>query len=86
MSDVPVINLSKAPDEWAAWDQPAWKIYLWSVWAAIVPRHSCAGASAAEELGDRVLLTHRDGTREERPATIGCRIPMGGSQRSYPAP
>lgn len=31
MSDIPVIDLSKAPGEKAAWDQPAWKVYLWGV-------------------------------------------------------
>lgn len=31
MSDVPVIDLSQAPGERAAWDQPAWKVYLWAV-------------------------------------------------------
>lgn len=30
MSDIPVIDLSKAPGERAAWDQPAWKVYLWA--------------------------------------------------------
>lgn len=28
--DIPVIDLSKAPGEHAAWDQPAWKVYLWA--------------------------------------------------------
>lgn len=31
VGDVPVIDLSKAPGERAAWDQPRWKIYLWAV-------------------------------------------------------
>lgn len=31
MSDIPVIDLSKAPGEHAAWDQPTWKVYLWAV-------------------------------------------------------
>lgn len=31
MSDIPVIDLSKAPGERAAWHQPAWKVYLWAV-------------------------------------------------------
>ena len=31
MSDVPVIDLSKAPGERAAWDAPVWKVYLWAV-------------------------------------------------------
>lgn len=31
MSDIPVIDLSKAPGEHAAWDQPVWKIYLWAI-------------------------------------------------------
>lgn len=31
MSDIPVIDLSEAPGERAAWDQPAWKVYLWAV-------------------------------------------------------
>lgn len=31
MSDIPVIDLSKAPGERAAWGQPAWKVYLWAV-------------------------------------------------------
>lgn len=30
MSDIPAINLSKAPGERSAWGQPAWKVYLWS--------------------------------------------------------
>ncbi|MDQ1204477.1 acetyltransferase [Microbacterium sp. SORGH_AS_0862] len=31
MSDIPVIDLSKAPGERAAWDRPAWKVYLWAI-------------------------------------------------------
>ncbi|UIN30074.1 acetyltransferase [Microbacterium binotii] len=31
MSDIPVIDLSKAPGERAAWDQPTWKIYAWAI-------------------------------------------------------
>lgn len=31
MSDIPVIDLSQAPGEKTAWDQPKWKVYLWAV-------------------------------------------------------
>ncbi|MFI8632495.1 acetyltransferase [Microbacterium sp. NPDC077663] len=31
MSDIPVIDLSKAPGERAAWDRPRWVVYLWAV-------------------------------------------------------
>jgi len=31
MDDVPVIDLSKAPGERAAWDRPAWQVYLWAI-------------------------------------------------------
>ena len=31
MSDIPVIDLSQAPGERAAWDRPAWVIYLWAI-------------------------------------------------------
>lgn len=31
MSDIPVIDLSKAPGERSAWGQPAWKVYVWAV-------------------------------------------------------
>jgi len=31
VSDVPVIDLSKAPGERASWDRPAWQVYLWAV-------------------------------------------------------
>ncbi len=31
MSDIPVIDLSKAPGEKAAWDRPAWNVYLWAI-------------------------------------------------------
>lgn len=31
MSDIPVIDLSKAPGERAAWDRPAWVVYLWAI-------------------------------------------------------
>lgn len=31
MSDVPVIDLSKAPGERAAWDRPRWVVYLWAI-------------------------------------------------------
>ncbi len=30
MNDTPVIDLSRAPGERAAWDQPTWKVYLWA--------------------------------------------------------
>lgn len=31
MTDIPVIDLSQAPGERAAWDRPAWVVYLWAV-------------------------------------------------------
>jgi putative colanic acid biosynthesis acetyltransferase WcaF len=31
LSDIPVIDLSKAPGERAAWDRPRWLVYLWAV-------------------------------------------------------
>lgn len=31
MNSSPVIDLSKAPGERAAWDQPTWKVYLWAI-------------------------------------------------------
>jgi putative colanic acid biosynthesis acetyltransferase WcaF len=31
MSEVPVIDLSKAPGERAAWDRPAWQVFMWAV-------------------------------------------------------
>ena len=31
MSDIPVIDLSQAPGERAAWDRPAWVVYLWAI-------------------------------------------------------
>lgn len=31
MADIPVIDLSQAPGERAAWDRPAWVVYLWGV-------------------------------------------------------
>lgn len=31
MSDIPVIDLSAAPGERAAWDRPRWVVYLWAV-------------------------------------------------------
>lgn len=31
MNITPVIDLSKAPGERAAWDQPTWKVYSWAV-------------------------------------------------------
>ncbi|MCJ1706806.1 acetyltransferase [Microbacterium sp. VKM Ac-2923] len=31
MNSSPVIDLSKAPGEQAAWDQPTWKVYLWAI-------------------------------------------------------
>ena len=31
MSEIPVIDLSKAPGERAAWDKPGWVVYLWAV-------------------------------------------------------
>ena len=31
MSDIPVIDLSQAPGERAAWDRPVWVVYLWGV-------------------------------------------------------
>ena len=30
MADIPVIDLSQAPGERAAWDRPTWLIYLWA--------------------------------------------------------
>lgn len=35
MSDIPVIDLSKAPGERAAWDRPAWQVYLWAFFELI---------------------------------------------------
>ena len=31
VSDIPVIDLSQAPGERAAWDRPVWVVYLWGV-------------------------------------------------------
>ncbi|MDQ1218291.1 putative colanic acid biosynthesis acetyltransferase WcaF [Microbacterium arborescens] len=31
MDDIPVIDLSQAPGERAAWDRPTWQVYLWAV-------------------------------------------------------
>ena len=31
VSDIPVIDLSKAPGERAAWGRPAWQVYLWAI-------------------------------------------------------
>jgi putative colanic acid biosynthesis acetyltransferase WcaF len=31
LSDIPVIDLSKAPGERAAWDRPRWTVYLWAI-------------------------------------------------------
>jgi putative colanic acid biosynthesis acetyltransferase WcaF len=31
VSDIPVIDLSKAPGERAAWDRPFWQVYLWAI-------------------------------------------------------
>ena len=31
MTEVPVIDLSKAPGERASWDRPAWVVYLWAI-------------------------------------------------------
>ena len=31
MTEVPVIDLSQAPGERAAWDRPAWVVYLWGI-------------------------------------------------------
>lgn len=31
MSEIPVINLSQAPGERAAWDRPVWQVYLWAI-------------------------------------------------------
>jgi putative colanic acid biosynthesis acetyltransferase WcaF len=35
VSDIPVIDLSKAPGERAAWDRPGWQVYLWAVFELI---------------------------------------------------
>jgi len=35
VSDIPVIDLSKAPGERAAWDRPAWQVYLWAAFELI---------------------------------------------------
>lgn len=31
MTEVPVIDLSKAPGEKASWDRPVWVVYLWAI-------------------------------------------------------
>lgn len=31
MSEIPVIDLSKAPGERASWDRPSWLVYLWAL-------------------------------------------------------
>lgn len=31
MSDVPVIDLSKAPGERVAWGRPSWQVYVWAI-------------------------------------------------------
>ncbi|MDQ1124485.1 acetyltransferase [Microbacterium trichothecenolyticum] len=36
MSDIPVIDLSRAPGERAAWGRPTWQVYLWAVCELLV--------------------------------------------------
>ena len=68
MKSTPVIDLSKAPGERAAWDQPTWKVYLWAVCELIFVTNPWQISSGLRirvlrafgaEIGDRVVFRPR---------------------------
>jgi putative colanic acid biosynthesis acetyltransferase WcaF len=86
VSDIPVIDLSKAPGERAAWDRPAWQVYLWGACELILVtnpwqissrlRVSVLRAFGAE-IGDGVVFRPRTRVRFPWKLHIGHRSWIG---------
>ncbi|MFI7583285.1 acetyltransferase [Kocuria sp. M1N1S27] len=73
-SDVPVIDLSKAPGEGEAWNRPKWMIYLWSAtelvlvtnpWQISSGLRTAALRAFGAKIGDGVII--RPSTRIKFP-------------------
>ncbi|WES62863.1 hypothetical protein P0L94_10370 [Microbacter sp. GSS18] len=86
MSEVPVIDLSKAPGERAAWDRPVWLVYLWGVCELLFVTNPWQVSSALRvrmlrlfgaEVGDGVIFRPRTRVRFPWKLQIGDRCWIG---------
>lgn len=86
MSDIPVIDLSKAPGERAAWDRPAWVVYLWAVCELLFVTNPWQISSGVRvrllrafgaEIGDGVVFRPRTRVKFPWKLSIGDRSWIG---------
>lgn len=86
MSDTPVIDLSKAPGERTAWDQPKWKVYLWAVCELLFVTNAWQISSTVRiralrafgaQIGDRVVFRPRTRVKFPWKLHIGDRSWIG---------
>jgi putative colanic acid biosynthesis acetyltransferase WcaF len=86
VTDIPVIDLSQAPGEHAAWDRPAWVIYLWGVCELLFVTNSWQVSSGLRirvlrafgaEIGEGVVFRPRARVRFPWKLHIGDRSWIG---------
>jgi putative colanic acid biosynthesis acetyltransferase WcaF len=86
MNSSPVINLSKAPGEHAAWDQPTWKVYLWAVCELLFITNAWQISSTLRilvlrafgaEIGDHVIFRPRTRVKFPWKLHVGSRSWIG---------
>ena len=86
MSDIPVIDLSQAPGERAAWDRPAWVVYLWGVCELLFVTNPWQISSGLRvrvlrafgaEIGDGVIFRPRTRVKFPWKLHIGARSWIG---------
>lgn len=86
MTDVPVIDLSKAPGEKTSWDRPKWVIYLWAVCELLFVTNSWQVSSSLRvgilrrfgaEIGDGVVFRPRTRVKFPWKLHIGPRSWIG---------
>jgi putative colanic acid biosynthesis acetyltransferase WcaF len=86
MPDVPVIDLSKAPGERAAWDRPAWQVYLWAACERLFVTNSWQISSGLRirvlrafgaEIGEQVVFRPRTRVMFPWKLHIGARSWIG---------
>lgn len=86
MSEIPVIDLSQAPGERAAWDRPAWVVYLWGACELLFVTNPWQISSGLRvrvlrafgaEIGERVIFRPRTRVKFPWKLHIGARSWIG---------
>lgn len=86
MTDVPVIDLSKAPGEKASWDRPVWVVYLWAICELLIVTNAWQISSSLRvrvlrafgaEIGEGVVFRPRTRVKFPWKLHIGSRSWVG---------